>query len=156
MLLAAAGGATALVIAFTGSLLAAAMAGLLVLAAALVVIRSWTRDEDEPEPSRRRFLLVALGGLGLAFVVVLRLDEPRRPDDDGKALPVHPDDGVARSRVVRQEAGRLLRVVRGRVRRDEQLKIAGPLGVIRADDELQVLGAEVCSVGFKAGAWVGS
>jgi type I phosphodiesterase/nucleotide pyrophosphatase len=68
VLLAAAGGATALVIAFTGSLLAAAMAGLLVLAAVFVVFRSRMRDDDALDPSRRRFLLGAIGGLGLAFV----------------------------------------------------------------------------------------
>lgn len=67
MLLATAGGATALVIAFTGSIVAAAVAGLLVLATALVVIRERTRSETVPDASRRR-LLIGLGGLGLAFV----------------------------------------------------------------------------------------
>jgi len=67
VLLAAAGGATALVIALTGSLVAAVVAGLLVLGTALVVIRDRTRDETAPDPSRRR-LLLGLGGLGLALV----------------------------------------------------------------------------------------
>ncbi len=67
VLLATAGGATALVIALTGSLVAAVVAGLLVLGTALVVIRDRTRDEATPDPSRRR-LLLGLGGLGLALV----------------------------------------------------------------------------------------
>jgi hypothetical protein len=67
VLLAAAGGATALVIALTGSLVAAIVAGLLVLGTALVVIRDRTRDETAPDPSRRN-LLLGLGGLGLALV----------------------------------------------------------------------------------------
>ena len=53
MLLAAAGGATALVTALTGSLVAAAVAGLLVLATALVVIRVRMRDETAPDLSLR-------------------------------------------------------------------------------------------------------
>ena len=67
MLLATAGGAIALVIALTGSLVAAVVAGLLVLATALVVIRERTRDDATPDPSRRR-LLLGFGALGLALV----------------------------------------------------------------------------------------
>jgi type I phosphodiesterase/nucleotide pyrophosphatase len=66
VLLGAAGGATALVIAWTGSFVAAAIAGLLVLATAVLVIRG--RTATDPDPSRRRFLRLALGGLGVAFV----------------------------------------------------------------------------------------
>jgi type I phosphodiesterase/nucleotide pyrophosphatase len=66
VLLGAAGGATALVIAWTGSFVAAAIAGLLVLATAVLVIRD--RTATDPDPSRRRFLRLALGGLGVAFV----------------------------------------------------------------------------------------
>jgi hypothetical protein len=60
-----AGGAVALLIAFTGSLVSSVLAGLLVLATALVLVRNLDRDQD---PSRRRLLGAALAGLGLAFV----------------------------------------------------------------------------------------
>jgi hypothetical protein len=63
-LLAAAGGAVALVIAWTGSAIASLLAGLLVLATAVVVIGGRTAHD----PSRRRFLRLSLGGVGLAFV----------------------------------------------------------------------------------------
>jgi hypothetical protein len=65
VLLATAAGATALLIAFTGSLVAALAAGLLVLATALVVMRD--RTEADIDASRRRFVQLALGGIGLAL-----------------------------------------------------------------------------------------
>jgi len=64
--LALAGGATALVVALTGSFLASLATGVLVLATAVVVVRE--RTADEPDPSRRRFLRWSLAGVGLAFV----------------------------------------------------------------------------------------
>jgi hypothetical protein len=63
-----AGGAVALVVASAGSLVSAILAGLLVLATGLVIIHRRTGGEDVPDPSRRRLLRAALGGLGLAFV----------------------------------------------------------------------------------------
>jgi hypothetical protein len=63
VLLAIVGGAVAFLIAATGSLVAGAIAGLLVLATALVML---ARGADE-EPSRRRFL-AAVGGLGVVVV----------------------------------------------------------------------------------------
>jgi hypothetical protein len=68
ILIALAGGAVALAVASTGSLVAAILAGLLVLATALVVIRDRTAAEGESDPSRRRFLQAVLASLGLAFV----------------------------------------------------------------------------------------
>ncbi len=67
--LAVGGGAVALVVAITGSLLASAIAGALILAAALVIARASTASEGPADPSRRRFLGV-LAGLGLAAVAV--------------------------------------------------------------------------------------
>ena len=61
-----AGGATALVVAFTGSFLASIAVGVLVGATALVVLRE--RTIAEPDPSRRRFLRWTIGGIGLALV----------------------------------------------------------------------------------------
>ena len=58
-------GAVALVIAATGSAIVGALAGLLVLATVLVVIRSRT-----PEDASRRRFLGAMGGLGLAAVAI--------------------------------------------------------------------------------------
>ncbi len=79
MLLALVGGAVAFVLVATGSLIAGAVAGLLVLGAALFAIRA-SIPED---PGRRRFLGL-MGGLGLAAVaagtaagaVVRRLTRP--------------------------------------------------------------------------------
>jgi hypothetical protein len=67
-LIALAGGAVAFLVALTGSLIAAVLAGVLVLATAILVIRDRTSGEAIPDPSRRRFLRTALAGLGLAFV----------------------------------------------------------------------------------------
>lgn len=66
VLLVPAGGAVALIVSLTGSLIAAALAGLLVLATAIVVIHD--RTQDATDPSRRRLLRLALGALGLAAV----------------------------------------------------------------------------------------
>jgi hypothetical protein len=66
--IALAGGAVAFVVTFTGSLIAALAAGLLVLATSMLVIRDRTSADRVPDPSRRRFLRLTLGGLGLAFV----------------------------------------------------------------------------------------
>jgi hypothetical protein len=67
-LIALAGGAVALVIALTGSLVVAILAGLLVLATALALVRNRACNADVPDPSRRRLLGAAVGALGLAFV----------------------------------------------------------------------------------------
>lgn len=70
-LLAAAGGAVALVVALTGSLIASLAAGILVLATAIVVlgrVAAGPHVPAPPDPSRRRFLRFALGGIGLAVV----------------------------------------------------------------------------------------
>ncbi len=64
-MLALAGGTVAFVVTFTGSLVGGALAGLLTLAAALFVIARRTDADAEPDPSRRRFLRITLGGLGL-------------------------------------------------------------------------------------------
>jgi hypothetical protein len=63
--IALAGGVVAGVIAFTGSFVAAAVVGVLVLATSISVIRVLT--EREPDPERRRFLRWSLSGLGVAF-----------------------------------------------------------------------------------------
>jgi hypothetical protein len=67
LLITLAGGAVALVVAFTGSLIAAAVAGLLVLATALVVTRNRPETEGPANPGRRR-LLAVMAGAGLAVV----------------------------------------------------------------------------------------
>ncbi len=71
-LLAMAGGATALAIAVTGSFIASLIAGLLVLAAAVVLVRNGaaapTIEVGAPDPSRRRFLTASIASIGLAFV----------------------------------------------------------------------------------------
>jgi hypothetical protein len=64
-----AGGLVVLAIAATGSLIAALIAGLLVLAAALLVAWNRSRASDPPDPSRRRFLALA-GGLGVLALAV--------------------------------------------------------------------------------------
>ena len=64
----AAGGVTAFVVALTGSLLASAVAGVIVLVAALVMARAEVPAGDPLDPARRRLVLGALGGLGLALV----------------------------------------------------------------------------------------
>jgi hypothetical protein len=66
VLLAIAGGAVALIIAITGSLIAAVVAGLFVAGAALVVEANRSSGSGH-DPSRRRFLAF-LGGLGLVAV----------------------------------------------------------------------------------------
>lgn len=70
--LAAAGGAVALVVSFTGSLIASIAAGLLVLATAVAVFgRDAHANSANPgpaDPSRRRFLRSVLAGIGLAAV----------------------------------------------------------------------------------------
>ncbi|HZD16996.1 MAG TPA: hypothetical protein VE669_02525, partial [Actinomycetota bacterium] len=66
--LTAAGGAVALVVAATGSLVASVLAGLLVLATAVMAIRYRTAQANPMDPSRRRFLRVALGAVGLVAV----------------------------------------------------------------------------------------
>ncbi len=84
VLLTAAGGIVALVIAFTGSILMAAIAGVIVLAAALLVARERTRATDGPADPGRRRLLAAMGAAGLVLVsggaslgrVVRRLTTP--------------------------------------------------------------------------------
>ncbi len=68
VLIALAGGAVALVVTLTGSLVAGLLAGLLTLATALVVIRDRTAGDAVPDPSRRRYLRLALGGLGVAWL----------------------------------------------------------------------------------------
>jgi hypothetical protein len=64
--IALAGGVVALIVSLTGSVIASAVAGLLVLATAVVVIRD--RTAQDLDPSRRRFLRATLAGVGLAFV----------------------------------------------------------------------------------------
>jgi hypothetical protein len=66
--LALAGGAVAFVVALTGSLVASILVGLLVLATTTVVVRRRTAEADPMDPSRRRFLRLALGALGIAAV----------------------------------------------------------------------------------------
>lgn len=63
-----AGGAVALVVALTGSVVAAVVAGLLVLATGAMAIRVRTAEANPLDPSRRRFLRMGLGALGLAAV----------------------------------------------------------------------------------------
>lgn len=67
VLLTLAGGAVALVIAFSGGLIAAAVAGLLVLATALLVARRLPETEGPANPGRRRFLGV-MGAAGFVLV----------------------------------------------------------------------------------------
>jgi hypothetical protein len=67
--IAIAGGAVALVVSLGGSLVAAGLAGLLTLATGLVVIRDRTGGDALPDPSRRRLLRLALGGLGAASLL---------------------------------------------------------------------------------------
>jgi hypothetical protein len=67
VLLAIAGGAVALVIALTGSLIAAAVAGLLIAGAGLVAATNGAQGVPAHDPGRRRFLAV-LGGIGLVAV----------------------------------------------------------------------------------------
>ncbi|MGH2636177.1 MAG: alkaline phosphatase family protein [Actinomycetota bacterium] len=67
-LIALAGGVVALVVALIGSLVASVVAGLLVLGVVLVVVVDRTAVDAVPDPSRRRFLRLAIGGMGLAFV----------------------------------------------------------------------------------------
>ena len=81
--LALAGGATAFVIAFTGSFLASVGAGMLVVATSVVILRD--RTADEPDDSRRRFLRWGVGGLAFAFaggasVLGAALKRVTRPD----------------------------------------------------------------------------
>jgi hypothetical protein len=64
--LALSAGAVGLVVALTGSAIGSAAAGVLVLATALLAIRD--RTAQEADPSRRRFLRVALGGAGLVVL----------------------------------------------------------------------------------------
>ena len=66
-LLTVVGGLVALVIAFSGSLIAAAVAGLLVLAAVLLFARTRLKIEGPASPGRRRFL-GTMAGAGLVFV----------------------------------------------------------------------------------------
>ena len=67
VLIALAGGAVALVVTLTGSLVAGLLAGLLTLATALVVIRDRTAGDAVPDPSRRRYLRLARkSGSGLS------------------------------------------------------------------------------------------
>lgn len=63
-----AGGAVALAVALTGSVIAAVAAGLLVLATGAMAIRARTAGSNPLDPSRRRFLRIGLGALGLAAV----------------------------------------------------------------------------------------
>ena len=67
VLLALAGGALALVVVFTGSLITGSLAGLLVAGTAFVVARNRRTADDPIDPGRRRFLAL-LGGLGLVGV----------------------------------------------------------------------------------------
>ncbi len=66
-ILGAAGGAVALIIAFRGSLIAAAVVGVLVLVAALLAARASIREGGAPDPERRR-VLGLLAGAGLFLV----------------------------------------------------------------------------------------
>ena len=66
VVLAAAGGAVALVIAWTGSLVVSVVTGLSALAISVAAIGVRTRGD--PDPSRRRLLRLALGAVGLALV----------------------------------------------------------------------------------------
>jgi hypothetical protein len=66
--LAIAGGGVAVTVAATGSAVAAALAGLLVLATAWVMIGRRTSEDVVPDATRRRLLRAALGGLGIVFV----------------------------------------------------------------------------------------
>jgi hypothetical protein len=65
--IALAGGALALAVAFSGSLIVGVLTGLLVLAAGLAIINKRTRDETL-DASRRRLLKAALAWAGLAMV----------------------------------------------------------------------------------------
>ena len=67
VLLALAGGALALVVVFTGSLITGSLAGLLVAGTAFVIARNRGTADDPIDPGRRRFLAL-LGGLGLVGV----------------------------------------------------------------------------------------
>lgn len=67
VLLTLAGGALALVVVFTGSLITGSLTGLLVAGTAFVVARNRGTSDDPIDPGRRRFLAL-LGGLGLVGV----------------------------------------------------------------------------------------
>lgn len=67
LLLSAAGGIVALSIAFTGSLVLAGIAGLIVPAVAALVVWGRVTKPDVPDPGRRRFLGL-LAGAGVALV----------------------------------------------------------------------------------------
>jgi hypothetical protein len=69
VLLTLAGGIVALVLAALGSVIAAGIAGFLVLAAAVVFVRNRLASADPPDPSRRRFLAL-VGGLALVGLAV--------------------------------------------------------------------------------------
>jgi hypothetical protein len=71
VLLALAGGVVAFAVAWLGGLVAATVAGLLVLATAVVIAARRTRADGPdavPDPSRRSLLLAGLFGVGFAFV----------------------------------------------------------------------------------------
>jgi len=92
-----AGGVVALVIALTGSFVAAVVAGLLALATGTMAIRAATAGGNPIDPSRRRFLRLGLGALGLAAVAaggtagaalrrLTRPDPRRRLEEDARDL----------------------------------------------------------------------
>jgi predicted AlkP superfamily pyrophosphatase or phosphodiesterase len=105
VLLALAGGAVALILAFGGSILAAALAGLLVAGTGLVVATNG--GSTAPDPGRRRFLAL-VGGLGLILVaggaaVGRAARRALRPDPQPTLEAMARDLGVENLELVRRQ-----------------------------------------------------